>query len=135
MASFTDLEQKNLKFVWKHKDPKQPKQSLEGRRKKKPGSITLPDFRLYYKATVIKIAWYWHLHWHIDLWNRVESLGVNLHFTWEINLWEYTMRISQPFQKMVLGKLDSYMPKNQTGLLSCHAKKKKKVQNGYRLKC
>ena len=36
------------------------------------------------------------------------------------------MRISQLIQKMVLGKLD--MPKNQTGLLSCHAKKKKKFK-------
>ena len=78
MASFTDLEQKNLKFVWKHKDPKQPKQSLEGRRKKKPGSITLPDFRLYYKAMVVKTGWHWDKNRKIYPWNRIESPKINL---------------------------------------------------------
>ena len=70
-GSFTELEEKNLQYVWKHNRLQIAKAIL----KKKNGAreINLADLRLYYKATVIKTVWYWHKTRIIDQWRFLIS--------------------------------------------------------------
>ena len=73
---FVDTDKLIPKFTWRDKRPRIANTILK---ENKFGGLTLPDFKIYYKATGIKTVWHWQNDGQIDQWNRIKNSEIDPH--------------------------------------------------------
>jgi hypothetical protein len=102
---FTELEMVICKFIWNNKKSRLPRTILNDKRTS--GGITMPDLKLYYRAIVIKTAWYRNRQ--VDKWNRTEDPEMNPHtydhLIFKKGAKKHPVERRQPLQQMVLVQL------------------------------